>query len=38
MRREISESESVFSGNLGTVQVYDLFTKLVFDTTFQRIA
>jgi hypothetical protein len=34
IRRDISDSESVFDGNLGTMSVYDLFTKLVLVANF----
>ena len=36
IRRDISDSESVFDKIFGTLQVYDLFTKLVLDTTFSK--
>ncbi len=35
-RRERSDSESVLGENFGTVQVYDLFNKLVPDTIYSK--
>ena len=37
MRREISDSEKFFIENLGTLQVYDLFTKLAELSQYLKI-